>query len=69
MIRRVVENAAWARQQFFWVPSFSSRTLVYGGMLIPHHRWHLRELSTLSETELIADRYEKFRAMGVFTGR
>ncbi len=36
VIRRVVENAAWARQHFFWVPSFSSRTLVYGGMLIPH---------------------------------
>jgi glutamate synthase domain-containing protein 2/glutamate synthase domain-containing protein 1/glutamate synthase domain-containing protein 3 len=36
VIRRVVENAAWARQRFFWVPSFSSRTLVYGGMLIPH---------------------------------
>jgi glutamate synthase domain-containing protein 2/glutamate synthase domain-containing protein 1/glutamate synthase domain-containing protein 3 len=36
VIRRVMENAAWARQRFFWVPSFSSRTLVYGGMLIPH---------------------------------
>ncbi len=36
VIRRVMENSAWARKSFFWVPSFSSRTLVYGGMLIPH---------------------------------
>ena len=33
VIRRVMENAARRRDAFFYVPSLSSRTLVYGGML------------------------------------
>ncbi len=34
VIRRVMENRARARGTFFYAPSFSSRTLVYTGMLI-----------------------------------
>ncbi|MCG8592408.1 MAG: glutamate synthase large subunit [Proteobacteria bacterium] len=36
VIRRVIENAVWARDQVFHIVSLSSRTLLYKGLMLAH---------------------------------